>query len=186
MTVRKIDNTTPNPFSADDFFCCSKWEKKFARPNLFFLLLVEKIVICKPRSIHQPAANVWRHRKRTCDVIGMDFFFSLERERLLLDHFFSHLHPKRHTYFYFCLIDGTTRIFSELLCRNWNRTRISSVAPCLRDLNPGRFTDWTTAAAFSVKLKKTWNLTEATFCHLLMLNYHLCHHNYLPSGLFRP
>ena len=54
---------------------------------------------------------------------------------------FFHLLPKLRTYFYVGLIDGAARIFPTSYAATGNRTHASSVAPLLRDLNPGRFTD---------------------------------------------
>ena len=58
--------------------------------------------------------------------------------------------PKTRTYFCVRLIDGTARIFPTSYAATEIQTHVSSVAPLLRDLNPGRFTDWATAAAARV------------------------------------
>ena len=51
------------------------------------------------------------------------------------------------TSFHVRLIDGAYRIFLTCHAATGNWTHISSVAPLLRDLSPGGFTDWATAAA---------------------------------------
>ena len=60
---------------------------------------------------------------------------------------FSHLLPKPRTDFYVYLIDGVFRIFPNFFSTTWFRTHVSSVTALLRDLNPGRFTDWATTAS---------------------------------------
>ena len=64
-----------------------------------------------------------------------------------MPNFFSHLLPKLRTYFYVRLIDGVARIFPTYYAASSIWTRIRLVAPLLRDLNPGHFTNWATAAA---------------------------------------
>ena len=54
--------------------------------------------------------------------------------------FFVHLFPKLRTYFHVCLIDGAARIFSNLICRNWESNSRQLSCTSLRDLNSGRFT----------------------------------------------
>ena len=44
-------------------------------------------------------------------------------------------------------MDRVARIFLTSYAATGNQTHVSSVAPLLRDLNPGRFTDSATAAA---------------------------------------
>ena len=75
---------------------------------------------------------------------------------------FFHLLPKPHTYFYVRLIDGAARIFPTSYAATGNQTHVSSVAPLVRDLNPGRFTDWATAAA--TKKKLNWILFPTKCC----------------------
>ena len=82
------------------------------------------------------------------------------RSNFLLSHLavtiFSHLLPKLCTYFNVCLIDSATRIFSTSYAATRNWTKVRSVAPILRDLNPGRFTDWAaTAMASDCHIKQT-------------------------------
>ena len=60
--------------------------------------------------------------------------------------FFVHLLPKLRTYFHICLIDGAARIFSYLICCDWESNSRQLSCTSLRDLNSGRFTSWATAA----------------------------------------
>ena len=54
---------------------------------------------------------------------------------------FFHLIPKLCTYCYVPLMDVMARFFPNSYAATGNETRITSVAPLLRDLNPGRFID---------------------------------------------
>ena len=55
--------------------------------------------------------------------------------------FFLHLLPKLRTFSYVCLKVDAGKIFHTSYATAGNQTHISSVAPRLRDLNLGRFTD---------------------------------------------
>ena len=61
--------------------------------------------------------------------------------------FFLIYFPKARSYCFVRLIDGAARIFPTSYAVTRNRAQASSVAPVLRAINPGRFTDLATAAA---------------------------------------
>ena len=61
------------------------------------------------------------------------------RATLASESHFFHLISKLRTHFYVPLTYGAARIFPDSYAATGNQTRISSVAPLLRDLNPGHF-----------------------------------------------
>ena len=69
-------------------------------------------------------------------TLALDLFLALALNifYLNLDKFFP-------TYFNVSLIAGAARIFPTSNAATGSQTHVSSVAPLLRDLNPGPFTD---------------------------------------------
>ena len=63
----------------------------------------------------------------------------LVRDNLLT--YFFHLLPKLLTYSYVELLDGMARIYPTCNATTGNRSHVSSAAPLLGVLNPGRFID---------------------------------------------
>ena len=101
--------------------------------------------------------------------------------------FLHHLLPRQRTFFNVCLIDGAARIFPNSCAPCWNQIHISSVAPLLRDLNQGCFTDWATAAMAKFLALVTTLLDGAAkliffFSYLESLN----HRNFLMADSFLP
>ena len=70
---------------------------------------------------------------------------------------FFHLLHKPRTYFHFAwqMVRLVSFPTSHAATRNW--THISLAASLLRDLNPGRFTDWADVAAAGAKVALTWS-----------------------------
>ena len=98
-----------------------------------------------PRLLDQRGVRRWRQRTHHWRWTG-DFF---------------HLLPKRGTNFYVCLIEGAARVFPTSYAPTGNWTHISSVAPLLRDLKPGHFSDWATVVAAS---EQVTGFICLTFC----------------------